>query len=71
MGGSTRLTFDMLDGASGSNRWHRLLWAENFFGGRWNVDQFVVGPDLDGDGQRELFGAWEGFDPSIPSTACS
>lgn len=62
MGGATRLTFDVLDGASGSNRWHRLLWAEGFFGGLWNVDQFVVGPDLDGDGQRELFGAWEGFD---------
>jgi hypothetical protein len=62
MGGGTRLTFDVLDGASGSNRWHRLVWSEHYFGGLWNVEQFLAGPDLDGDGHRELFAAWEGYD---------
>jgi serine/threonine protein kinase/outer membrane protein assembly factor BamB len=60
--GGTRLTFDVVDSRTGSNRWHRLVWAQDYFGGLWNVDQFLVGPDLDGDGQRELFAAWEGWD---------
>lgn len=62
--GGTRMSMQVLDGKSGSNRWHRLLWAQEFFGGAWNVDQFTVGPDLDGDGHRELLAAWEGFDAS-------
>jgi tRNA A-37 threonylcarbamoyl transferase component Bud32 len=60
--GGNRMGFEVLDGKSGTNRWRRLVWAEHFFGGAWNVDQFTVGPDLDGDGNRELFAAWEGYD---------
>jgi outer membrane protein assembly factor BamB len=60
--GGSRVGFDLVDGKSGSNRWHRLVWARDFFGSLWNVDQFVVGPDLDGDGHRELFAAWDGYD---------
>lgn len=60
--GGTRLSFDLVDGRTGTNRWHRLVWAEEHFGGVWNVDQFLVGPDLDGDGQRELFAAWDDYD---------
>lgn len=60
--GGTRLGFSVLDGRTGGERWHRLVWAQHFFGGVWNVDHFIVGPDLDGDRQRELFAAWEGYD---------
>ena len=60
--GGTRLGFEVLDGRTGSSRWHRLMWAHEYFGGAWNVDQFIVGPDLDGDGHGELFAAWGDYD---------
>jgi serine/threonine protein kinase/outer membrane protein assembly factor BamB len=60
--GGTRLTLELVDGATGTNRWHRLLYARDLFGPTWNADPFVAGPDLDGDGWREVFVAWEGHD---------
>lgn len=60
--GGRRLTLQVTDGATGTNRWHRLLDARNFAGPAWNADRVVAGPDLDGDGWREVFLAWDGYD---------
>lgn len=60
--GGTRLTLELVEGATGSNRWQRLIHAADFFGPLWNADQFLAGPDLDGDGWRDLFVASEGYD---------
>ncbi|MCL4180930.1 MAG: DMT family transporter [Verrucomicrobia bacterium] len=60
--GGMRLTLELTDGGTGSNRWHRLLDARDHFGPRWNADQFIAGSDLDGDGWREVFVAWDGYD---------
>jgi serine/threonine protein kinase/outer membrane protein assembly factor BamB len=40
----------VLDGATGASRWRRLLKTIDR-----QIDHFQVGPDLDGDGQREIF----------------
>lgn len=58
----TRLTLELVDGATGTNRWHRLLYARDLLGPAWNADQFVAGPDIDGDGWREVVLAWDGYD---------
>jgi outer membrane protein assembly factor BamB len=42
----------VLDGATGRVRWHRRLRSKH-----QQVDRLLVGPDLDGDGVRELFAA--------------
>lgn len=41
-----------LDGATGRARWHRLLRSIH-----QQVDRFLAGPDLDGDGVRDLWAA--------------
>jgi tRNA A-37 threonylcarbamoyl transferase component Bud32 len=40
----------VLDGATGRVRWHRRLRSKH-----QQIDRFLAGPDLDGDGVRELF----------------
>ena len=62
--GGSRLGFEVLDGRTGSNRWHRLVSARHYFGGAANVETFIVGPDLDGDHHREVFAVWDGYDES-------
>lgn len=42
----------VVEGATGRLRWHRVLRSIH-----QQVDRFVAGPDLDGDGQRELWAA--------------
>jgi predicted Ser/Thr protein kinase len=42
----------VLDGATGSLRWRRRLRAKH-----QQADRITVGPDLDGDGRREVFAA--------------
>src|SRR5205814_2876235 len=52
-----------LDGSTGQVRWQRRLWVGNTqlpF-----MDRFIPGPDLDGDGCRELFAAWVGYDTGL------
>jgi tRNA A-37 threonylcarbamoyl transferase component Bud32 len=44
---------EMLDGATGEARWQKR-WKSNS-ASLEQPDQFVLGPDLDGDGQREVF----------------
>jgi outer membrane protein assembly factor BamB len=43
---------EVLDGATGHVRWHRRIQAKH-----QQVDRFLVGPDLDGDGTRDVFAA--------------
>jgi hypothetical protein len=45
-----------LDGATGRPRWKRRLTTDPRAGGAcYRLDRFLVGPDLDGDGRREIF----------------
>ncbi len=54
--GATSLT--LIDPQTGAIQWERaLLWSEPF---RPTYFQWIVGPDLDGDGNREVFAAWTG-----------
>ena len=50
---------DVLDGASGQPHWPKPLAVD-----RWDDRSYldlVVGPDIDGDGQRELFVVSQGM----------
>ena len=52
-----RLDLSVLDPATGKPRWERSL--TRFFGsGVRPKIRWLVGPDLDGDGEREIFAAW-------------
>lgn len=42
----------VLDGATGKLRWHAHLKSLD-----WQVNRFTAGPDIDGDGSRDLFAA--------------
>ena len=57
-----RTMLKVLDTATGNVRWSQpLLWTNTFVATpavRW-----LIGPDLDGDGCREIFAAWVGQDP--------
>jgi hypothetical protein len=51
-----------LDGATGRPRWKRRLTVDPQAGGDfYRLDRFLVGPDLDGDGRREVFVATLGM----------
>jgi hypothetical protein len=53
---------EALDGATGNSRWKkRLLIDPQAVGDSYRLDRFIVGPDLDGDGRREVFVATLGI----------
>lgn len=49
---------EVLEGATGRPRWTQRLGFSRFVGVTESVQKVVPGPDLDGDGHRELFAAW-------------
>jgi tRNA A-37 threonylcarbamoyl transferase component Bud32/outer membrane protein assembly factor BamB len=52
------LGVEVLDGATGQSRWRRLLTrASGGFAENNGIANFIVGPDLNGDGKREVFTA--------------
>ncbi len=54
----------VLDAARGNVRWSQpLLWTNSFV--TTPAVRWLVGPDLDGDGYREIFAAWVGQDPKF------
>jgi serine/threonine protein kinase len=58
-GRSNHSALELIDAATGQTRWLRRLW----FNGSWQPREqlrFIFGPDLDGDGEREVFVAWIG-----------
>ncbi len=57
VGGDSWAGLELLDGATGKPRWQRKL----IFGTPFDmprIDRFVPGPDIDGDGCREIFTVW-------------
>jgi serine/threonine protein kinase len=46
---------ELRDGRTGEVRWQRLIERSTRFGQLQQVNRIVVGPDLDGDGCRDLF----------------
>ena len=46
----------MLDGRTGERRWQRRLQVTQHQPPE--ISRFVLGPDLDGDGWREVFATW-------------
>lgn len=53
---------ELLNPATGQPRWLARLASEVGYVPNRTVDQFVVGPDLDGDGTDEVFVSWNGFE---------
>jgi serine/threonine protein kinase len=51
---------EMIDAASGQTLWQRRLWLTGSWRPPQEIMRPVVGPDLDGDGHREIFVAWVG-----------
>jgi outer membrane protein assembly factor BamB/predicted Ser/Thr protein kinase len=45
-----------IDSATGARRWERRF-------GNDPIERFLVGPDIDADGAREVFASWYGYDP--------
>ncbi|MBE7501144.1 MAG: protein kinase [Verrucomicrobiales bacterium] len=56
------LGVELLEGATGQPRWERRLGAHRQFSVPEGLARQVVGPDLDGDGHRELFAVWPAYD---------
>jgi tRNA A-37 threonylcarbamoyl transferase component Bud32 len=56
---------DVLNGSDGTRRWRRILWWIGSRGAAPEVNRFLVGPDLDGDGCRELFVASAATTPTL------
>jgi Protein kinase domain/FG-GAP-like repeat len=48
---------ELLEGSTGAVRWQRTIERSSWFGQLQQVNRIVVGPDLDGDGCRDLFTA--------------
>ena len=62
--GDTWAGLEVLDGGTGASRWQRRL----LFGREHDIprlDRFATGPDLDGDGCRELFAVWTAWDSAL------
>jgi serine/threonine protein kinase/outer membrane protein assembly factor BamB len=59
-GQERRIRLRCLDGATGRVRWEEPVWIERHYSQEQPIDQMVEGPDLDGDGQREIFLVWTG-----------
>jgi tRNA A-37 threonylcarbamoyl transferase component Bud32 len=60
---------EAIDVTTGEARWLARLIVDPEHAPSRTVDAFVAGPDLNGDGVREVFAAWRGFDPDLASGA--
>jgi outer membrane protein assembly factor BamB len=54
---SLRSGLQLIEGASGQVRWQRPIVLSSGWGRIQQVDRFVTGPDIDGDGARDIFAA--------------
>jgi outer membrane protein assembly factor BamB len=50
----------LLDGTTGQPIWQRRLWLSRVARPTY-IDRFLAGPDLNGDGARDVFAAWIGI----------
>lgn len=53
------IAIEALDGATGRPRWRQLVYLKQYYSSDRNI-RLITGPDLDGDGCREVFAAWYG-----------
>ena len=51
-----------MESATGQPKWLARLVSEVGHVPARTVDRFLPGPDLDGDGSREVFVSWNGFE---------
>jgi serine/threonine protein kinase len=56
---------ELLDGSTGVTRWRQLLWMPRRFPTSDSQARVLIGPDLDGDGSREIIAAWPGYDEGL------